>query len=108
MYGKPYRRKNCAADKYRKWLADFIGGKTAPEIAENAGVSEYRVREGIRRRLQGVPAFSAAEMKRRRGINSGRKGAWPDCPPNLQAEYKRLQGSYNIPAAEARRMLEQA
>lgn len=36
----------------------------------------------------------------------GRRPTWPDCPPELRAEYMRLRDSYKMPAREARAILE--
>lgn len=96
------------AERVRKWSADYVGGMTHREIAERDGYDRGYVCDRINKRAQGVPLVSEAEDKRKRGLNSGRPAVWPDCPPELKADYRRFRHSYRIPAAEARAMLEGA
>ncbi len=38
----------------------------------------------------------------------GKPPVWPDCPPDLRPEYRRIQKSYRISAPDARKLLEAA
>lgn len=99
----------------RSIVAEYGKGKlTQREIAERFGLSPGRVSAilgeyGARDRAK-VRAVLSRRMVERwesgrfEGVAVGRSPVWPDCPPDLKPDYKRLQRY--VPAAEARAMLE--
>lgn len=100
-----------AAKRDRAMAADFIGGMTQRELAEKYGLAQSYVAKRLsKRRVTITPEEirNRGTVARRASDKIGRKAVWPDCPPNLRPEYMRLRKSFNIPAAEARRVLEGA
>lgn len=100
-----------AAPRDRAMAADYLDGMTHRELAEKYGLKPMYVGQ----RLSKIGVTLSDDERRNRGIIArqasdkiGRKRVWPDCPPELHAEYMWLRNSKNIPAAEARRMLEGA
>lgn len=74
------------------------------EIADHLRISQGTVNQTLKRAgLRQHP--NAVEGSRRRRSRGGRPQVWPDCPEHLKDDYRLLR-SKQIPAAEARSMLE--
>ena len=109
---KNEQAKLRAAKRDRKMAADFFGGMTQRELAKKYGLTPKHVASRLALRLKGVTISPEERRKRflraiQNGAKVGRPQVWPDCPAHLRAEYMRLRKTYEIPAPEARRMLEE-
>lgn len=92
------------------------GDLSQREIAERFGLTAGRVSAIIGEQGARDRALVSAALSRRtreqwargtyEGANLGRPAVWPDVPPEVEADYRRLYKRYRIPAVEARRMLE--
>ncbi len=74
--------------------AAYAANEAAEDIAQRYGMSVNHVYQVAR----------AAGISR----PTGRRAVWPDCPPELEPEYRRLRVTYRYRAATARQMLEAA
>jgi hypothetical protein len=96
-------------ERNKAMIADYLGGLSRNQVAERYGLSPERVRVLLWRHRITLPV----EERRRRQCwetppkSPGRPAVWPDCPPELVRDYKKLRRC-GYTAAEARAALEHA
>lgn len=104
-------RDHCLAKnkRNRAMIADYLAGMSRREVAEKYGVHIGNVGRLFRRwNVVLLPEERRRRIEKAVGANrnkGGRPAVWPDCPPELQRDYKALRRC-GIPAAEARAELE--
>lgn len=99
-------------ERNRAMIADYLGGMTMGEVGAKYGLSVNYIGTLFSRLNVRLPR---AEWLRRctvagrtAPINpNGRRGAWPECPPELRDDYRALRRK-GFSAAEARDLLERS
>lgn len=101
--GKPER--NAAL------FSDYLSGMSQREVAEKYNLSPSTVSNLLKRHKVKLPEeerrrrFVALARQRVAEGRMGRALTWPDCPPHLLGEYRRLQRSQKFTAREAMEIL---
>lgn len=84
----------------------WLDGESMSEIARDLGLSHKGVTLILNRfehewRSQRAEALRAAARPRPGKTRTGRPQVWPDCPPELQAEYRKIRTIIGSAAAKA-------
>lgn len=97
-------------ERNRELFADYRGGMLRAEVADKYGLTLSGIDSLLRHHGVTLPKREAVKRWKtaRQRYCGGRPPVWPDCPPELHGEYMRLRRTYQMPAAEARRVLEAA
>lgn len=84
-----YRPHRLAKNERNQALiADYLGGMTAREVAAKYQLTYSYAKTVLHRRGITLPSREHARRSRLGGSTSGgRPPVWPDCPPELQADY---------------------
>ncbi len=98
-------KRHMEAARREAIISEYLGGASAREVAKRYGIKEGTLRTYLHRWGISLPP----EERRRRLAHAGHitaplRTAWPDCPPHLQADYRKL--SLYMPRRQARAELE--
>ena len=78
-----------------------IQSSQVSRVIARAGATDPARNSIVRRRMWREGVWANADRS-----NVGRKGAWPECPPDIKPQYDHLVRVKKIPAPQARAMLE--
>lgn len=109
-----YRARLAVRDQ--QIAARYLAGASQANLALQFGLSAPRIsvilkERGVRKDHREIHRLNAIErwkrgVYRKARAKSGRPPIWPDCPPHLVADYKKLR--QYMSAGEARAALERA
>lgn len=92
---------HCKDERNRSIVSAYQSGVEYSDLAKRFGITVSRICKIIGR--YGA-RLNDEQRHQRYGARTYRRAVWPDCPPHLQREYRRLRQIVGAP--EARRQLE--
>lgn len=99
------------SERDRLMIADCLAGMSHRQLSEKYGLEIGSVSARLSHLGVRVPMSERVRRQReamkRNGTRPGRTAIWPDCPSHLRREYLALRKHHGVPAAEARKALEE-